>query len=83
MDLAQEVATNVGAAKIVGKEASIITAAAMIHRDMRVDNPDGSDIIRIVYRHKDPDRSAHGFDASCEDLSGKPREDASIKRPGR
>jgi uncharacterized protein involved in exopolysaccharide biosynthesis/pSer/pThr/pTyr-binding forkhead associated (FHA) protein len=54
LDLAQEVATNVGPAKIVGVDASAVTAAAMIHRDMRVDNPDGSDIIRIFYHHKDP-----------------------------
>jgi polysaccharide biosynthesis transport protein len=54
LDLAQEVATNVGAAKIVGMEASTITAAAVIHKNMRVDNPDGSDIIRIFYQHKDP-----------------------------
>lgn len=54
LDLAQEVATNVTAAKILGKEGTTIAAAATIHRDMRVDNPDGSDVIRIIYRHKDP-----------------------------
>src|SRR6185437_15959085 len=54
LDLAQEVATNVGAASIIGKPGSEVVAAAMIHQDLRVDNPDGSDIIRIVYRHRDP-----------------------------
>jgi len=52
LDLAQEVATNVGPAKIIGHEGDAVTAAAMIHADMRVDNPDGSDIIRITYQHK-------------------------------
>ena len=54
MDLAQEVATNILPAKIIGGEGSAITAAAYIKADLRVDNPDGSDIIRVVYRHKDP-----------------------------
>src|SRR3569833_4297830 len=52
LDLAQEVATNVGTAKIIGHEGDAVTAAAMIHADMRVDNPDGSDIIRITYQQK-------------------------------
>lgn len=54
LDLAQEVATNVGAAKILGQEGSAVTAAAVIHANMLVDNPDGSDVIRIRYSHKDP-----------------------------
>src|SRR5690348_16573757 len=54
LDLTQEVATNVGAAQILGMNGSAAMAAAVIHQDMRVDNPDGSDVIRIVYRHRDP-----------------------------
>ena len=55
LDLAQEVATNVGPAKILGHEGNAVTAAAYIHADMRVDNPDGSDVIRILYRHRNPE----------------------------
>jgi uncharacterized protein involved in exopolysaccharide biosynthesis/Mrp family chromosome partitioning ATPase len=54
LDLAQEVATNVTAAKILGMEGTDTTAAAVIHGNMLVDNPDGSDVIRIRYTHKDP-----------------------------
>jgi len=54
LDLAQEVATNVSPEKILGKEGTAVTAAAVIHGNMLVDNPDGSDVIRIRYSHKDP-----------------------------
>jgi len=55
MDLAQEVATNVGADKIVGKtNANVLVAAAIIHNHLLVEVPNNSDVIRITYTHSDP-----------------------------
>lgn len=54
MDLAQEVATNIGATNILGTEGSPLLAAVLMHANMLVDNPDGSDIVRIIYKHRDP-----------------------------
>jgi uncharacterized protein involved in exopolysaccharide biosynthesis/Mrp family chromosome partitioning ATPase len=54
LDLAQEVATNIGPAKILGKEGNVLGAAARIHNNLTVDAPPGSDVIRIVFKHSDP-----------------------------
>jgi uncharacterized protein involved in exopolysaccharide biosynthesis/Mrp family chromosome partitioning ATPase len=53
-DLAQEVVTNLGVAKILGHEGSVVLAAARIHKNLIVDAPPGSDVIRITFRHQDP-----------------------------
>jgi uncharacterized protein involved in exopolysaccharide biosynthesis/Mrp family chromosome partitioning ATPase len=54
LDLAQEVATNIGSAKILGKEGNPLAAAARIHKNLTVDVPLNSDVIRITFRHSDP-----------------------------
>lgn len=53
LDLAQEVATNL-TAKILGKEGNVLVAAARIHNNLTVEVPQNSDVIRIVFRHSDP-----------------------------
>ncbi|HEY2084043.1 MAG TPA: Wzz/FepE/Etk N-terminal domain-containing protein, partial [Verrucomicrobiae bacterium] len=54
LDLAEEVATNVGPDKILGKpKSSMIEAATFIHGHLLVD-PNNSDVIRIVFMHPDP-----------------------------
>ena len=54
MDLAQEVATNVGADKILGKtNANVLVAAAMVHNHLLVEDPNNGDVIRITYTHSD------------------------------
>jgi len=54
LDLAQEVATNVGPAKIIGRNGSPILAASIIHAHLIVEAPLNSDVIRLVFQHKDP-----------------------------
>lgn len=55
MDLAQEVATNIGADKILGKtNANVLVAASVIHNNLFVEVPNNSDVISIVFKHKDP-----------------------------
>src|SRR5665213_2525880 len=54
LDLAQEVATNVTAVKILGHEGSVISAAGVIHAGLTVEAPFNSDVISIVFKHKDP-----------------------------
>ena len=54
LDLAQEVATNVGPVKILGKNGNVLVAAARIHNNLTVEVPQNSDVIRIVFRHNDP-----------------------------
>jgi uncharacterized protein involved in exopolysaccharide biosynthesis/Mrp family chromosome partitioning ATPase len=54
LDLANEVATNVGPDKILGKpKASIYEAGAFIHNHLLVD-PNNSDVIQIIFKHPDP-----------------------------
>jgi uncharacterized protein involved in exopolysaccharide biosynthesis/Mrp family chromosome partitioning ATPase len=54
LDLAQEVATNVGPDKILGKpKANVLEAAAFIHGHLLVD-PNNSDVIQITFTHPDP-----------------------------
>ena len=54
LDLAQEVATNVGPAKILGHEGDVHMAAGVIDNNLFVEPLLSSDVIRITYRHKDP-----------------------------
>jgi pSer/pThr/pTyr-binding forkhead associated (FHA) protein/uncharacterized protein involved in exopolysaccharide biosynthesis len=54
LDLDEEVATNVGADKIMGKpNSNVLQAAGFIHSHLLVD-PNNSDVIRIVFQHSDP-----------------------------
>jgi uncharacterized protein involved in exopolysaccharide biosynthesis/Mrp family chromosome partitioning ATPase len=54
LDLAEEVATNIGPEKILGKpKANMIEAAAFIHNHLLVD-PNNSDVIQIIFKHPDP-----------------------------
>jgi uncharacterized protein involved in exopolysaccharide biosynthesis/Mrp family chromosome partitioning ATPase len=56
LDLAQEVATNVGPDRILGKtrNVSVAAAAVAIHNNLSVEVANNSDVIRIVYKHSDP-----------------------------
>ncbi len=55
LDLAQEVATNVGPDRILGKtNSSVVLAAAAIHSGLHVEVPLNSDVIAITFKHKDP-----------------------------
>lgn len=55
LDLAQEVATNVGTDKILGKtNGNFAVAGAVVHNNMSVEVPPNSDVVRISFRHKDP-----------------------------
>ncbi len=55
LDLAQEVATNVGPDRVLGKtNASVILAAITIHNNLRVEVPLSSDVIDITFKHPDP-----------------------------
>lgn len=57
LDLAQEVATNVGPDKILGKssgDAGAVNAAVMIHNNLTVENLNNGDVIRLVFKHRDP-----------------------------
>ena len=54
LDLAQEVATNVGPAKILGHDGDFYVAAGVIDNNLLVEPLLNSDVIRITYRHKDP-----------------------------
>ena len=54
LDLAQEVATNVGPAKILGHDGDVHVAAGVIDNNLFVEPLLSSDVIRITFRHKDP-----------------------------
>lgn len=55
LDLAQEVATNIGPDKILGKpKSSMLEAAAFIHNHMLVD-ANNSDVIQIIFKHPNPE----------------------------
>lgn len=54
IDLAEEVATNVGPEKIVGKNGNPVSAALRIKNNLMFEVPNNSDVIRLVYRHSDP-----------------------------
>jgi uncharacterized protein involved in exopolysaccharide biosynthesis/Mrp family chromosome partitioning ATPase len=55
LDLAQEVATNLGPEKILGNGGSDPYAAAdVVHSGLSVDVPNKSDVIRITFRSSDP-----------------------------
>ena len=54
LDLAEQVATNIGPAKILGHEGNVLVAANRIHKSLFVDAPMGSDVIKITFRHSDP-----------------------------
>lgn len=56
LDLAQEVATNIGPEKILGKNggSDLYDAANVIHSGLSVDIADKSDVIRITFRSGDP-----------------------------
>ena len=54
LDLAQEVVTNLGAAKILGHEGNAVLAASLVHQNLQVDDPLNSDVIRITFKHRDP-----------------------------
>lgn len=56
LDVAQEVATNIGPDKILGKnsDASPLKAAVLIHNNLTVEDLNGGDVIRILFKHKDP-----------------------------
>lgn len=54
LDLDAEVATNVGPDKVLGKpNSNVLLAASYIHNNLIVD-PNNSDVIRLVFKHKDP-----------------------------
>ncbi len=55
LDLAQEVATNIGPDKILGTKSGgdINAAASVIHGGLTVDDPNKGDVIRLVFRHSD------------------------------
>ena len=58
LDLAQEVADVVGPQKILAKAGGgndKYAAAIVIHRNVTVEVPKKSDVIRIVFQHPDPD----------------------------
>ena len=55
MDVAEEVATNIGPDKILGKTgASAVAAAALIKNNLTLEVPNNSDVIRLVFKHRDP-----------------------------
>src|SRR6185312_6129393 len=55
LDLALEVATNIGPDRIVGKtNANMVLAASIIHNGLTVEVPLSSDVIRLTFKHKDP-----------------------------
>src|SRR5215469_3184327 len=55
LDLAQEVATNLGPEKILGKNGGSdpFAAANVVHSGLSVDVPNKSDVIRIVFKSTD------------------------------
>lgn len=56
LDLAEEVATNLGPEKILGKGggSDFFAAANVVHSGLSVDVPKQSDVIRITFRSSDP-----------------------------
>ena len=54
LDLAQEVATNVSATKILGHDGSVVVAAGVLHNNLTVEAPYNSDVITITFKHEDP-----------------------------
>lgn len=57
LDLDQQVATNVGPDRILGRsggDAGALTAAVQIHNNLTVEDLNSGDVIRLVFRHKDP-----------------------------
>jgi len=55
LDLAQEVATNIGPDKILGTKSGgdVNAAASVVHNGLTVDDPNKGDVIRLVFRHSD------------------------------
>jgi uncharacterized protein involved in exopolysaccharide biosynthesis/Mrp family chromosome partitioning ATPase len=57
LDLAQEVATNIGPERILaaaGGGADAVKAAVLIHRNLLPEAPKKSSVIRIAFQHSDP-----------------------------
>ncbi len=55
LDLAQEVATNIGPDRILGTKSGgdVNAAASVIRYGLTVDDPNKGDVIRLVFRHSD------------------------------